>query len=74
MSCTTTKYVYVYPDLDFPDKLRFNSKFDEQSNSVIISLEDYQKIYIYSLNVEACQTVYEKSKIMFDKANQNLDE
>lgn len=74
MSCTTTKYIYVYPELDFPNKLTFNSKYDEESESVIISLKDYQKIYIYTLDVEACQTVYEKCKIMYDAANQNLIE
>lgn len=73
-SCTTTKYIYVYPELDFPSKLTFNSKYDEQTETVIISLEDYQKIYIYTLNVEACQTVYEKCKIMYDTANQTLTE
>lgn len=69
--CTTTKNVYIYPDLNFPDKLTLNTEYDEKTDTVSMSLNEYEKIYFYVIDVETVEKIYNECVKLYSQMNQN---
>lgn len=72
MSCqTTTKTVYIVPDIEIPDYPNPNgfTSYDPKTDEVRMPLDYYEQIMKYKLKVQEAKKVYNAAKELYEGGN-----